>query len=119
MDYSCYVTIDNSNGKSTLNLTPPPTNKRSHYVVSPPQQIIPGQKIKFWLQDYAGIFGSEGSVTYSGGGQSLTFTYTCPTGWRDNKCSGADFYTSNDGVKWSKLNEPTPKGHPFFVRFVL
>jgi predicted phosphodiesterase len=119
MDYSCYVTIDNSNGKSTLNLTQPPTNEDGHYVVSPPQQINPGQKREFWLQDYPGPVGTEGSVTYSGGGQSLTLTYACPTGIRKNKCSGAKFYTSTDGVKWGRLNEIKGWGHPFFVKFVL
>ena len=119
MDYSCYVTIDNSQGTSTLNLTQPPTNKHGHYVVSPPQQILPGQKIKFWLQDYAGPVGSEGSVTYSGGGQSRTFTYACPFRFAFNKCSGANFYTSTDGVNWGKLNEIKRTGYPFFVNFVL
>ena len=119
MDYSCYVTIDNTKGTSTLNLTQPPTNKRGHYVVSPPQQIIPGQKIKFWLQDYAGLYGSGGSVTYSAGGRSMTFTYACPTGWNDNECSGANFYTCNDGVNWLGLNKIKTGGHPFFVKFVL
>ena len=119
MDFSCYVIIDNTEGTSTLNLTKS-NAEDGHYVVSPPQQIIPGQKIKFWLQDYAGIVGSEGSVTYSGGGRSMTFKYACPFFFlSSNKCSGADFYTSNDGVNWSKLNKPTPKGHPFFVKFVL
>jgi hypothetical protein len=118
MDYSCYVIIDNTNGTSTLNITQS-NDEDGHYVVSPPQQIIPGQKREFWLQDYPGLVGSKGSVTYSVGGHSLTLTYACPTGISKNKCSGANFYTSTDGVNWGKLNEIKGWGHPFFVKFVL
>jgi len=117
MDYSCYVIIDNTNGKSILNLTKS-NDEDGHYVVSPPQQIIPGQTREFWLQDYPGLVGSKGSVTYSGGGRSMTFKYACPFFW-DNKCSGANFYTSTDGVNWLGLNETQERGHPFFVKFVL
>lgn len=118
MDYSCYVIIDNTNGTSTLNLTQS-NDEDGHYVVSPPQQIIPGQTREFWLQDYPGLIGSKGSVTYSVGGHSLTLTYACPTGLRSNKCSGANFYTCNDGVNWLGLNKIKTSGHPFFVKFVL
>ena len=118
MDYSCYVIIDNTNGTSTLNLTQS-NDEDGHYVVSPPQQILPGQKIKFWLQDYAGLVGSEGSVTYSVGGKSMTFTYACPFRLGVNKCSGANFYTSTDGVNWLGLNKIKRTGYPFFVNFVL
>jgi len=118
MDYSCYVIIDNTKGTSTLNLTQS-NDEDGHYVVSPPQQIIPGQKREFWLQDYPGLVGSKGSVTYSGGGRSMTFRYACPFLFSPNHCSGANFYTSTDGVNWSKLNEIKTKGFPFFVKFVL
>lgn len=120
MDYSCYVIIDNTQGKSTLTLTQPATNQDGYYVVSPPQQINHGEKVKFWLQDYSGIHGTEGSAIYSqGGGKSLTFNYACPTGLLSNSCSGANFYTSNDGVNWGELNHIKKSGHPFFVKFVL
>ena len=119
MDFSCYVIIDNTNGTSTLNLTQS-NAEDGHYVVSPPKQIIPGQTIKFWLQDYAGLVGSEGSVTYSEGGSSRTFEYACPfSPFSSNKCSGANFYTSNDGVNWLGINKIQKRGHPFFVKFVL
>jgi predicted phosphodiesterase len=117
MDYSCYVTIDNSNGTSTLNLTQS-NAEDGHYVVSPPKQILPGQKIKFWLQDYAGVVGTEGSVTYSVGSKSMTFTYACPFRLAFNKCSGADFYTSTDGVNWGEINKIKRTGYPFFVNFL-
>jgi len=118
MDYSCYVIIDNTKGTSTLNLSQS-NAEDGHYVVSPPQQIIPGQKREFWLQDYPGLVGSKGSVTYSVGGPSMTFRYACPFLFSPNHCSGANFYTSTDGVNWSKLNEIKTKGFPFFVKFVL
>ena len=120
MDYSCYVSIDNTQGKSTLTLTKPATNEHGYYVVSPPQQINPGEQVKFWLQDAPGLSGTQGSAVYSQvGGNSLTFDYACPTGLSSNSCSGANFYTSNDGVNWGQLNQVKKSGHPFFVKFVL
>ncbi|MFM6059978.1 MAG: hypothetical protein ACKPBT_17900, partial [Microcystis aeruginosa] len=120
MDYSCYVSIDNTQGKSTLTLTKPATNEHGYYVVSPPQQINPGEQVKFWLQDAPGLYGTQGSAVYSQvGGNSLTFDYACPTGLSSNSCSGANFYTSNDGVNWGQLNQVKKSGHPFFVKFVL
>lgn len=116
-DFSSYIIIDNTNGRSTLSLNNS-TQTQGHYVVTPPQQILPGQQGKFWLQDYPGLVGSEGSATYLLGSQSLKLTYACPTTWV-NSCSGANFYTSNDGVNWGRLNEVKNSGHPFFVKFVL
>lgn len=123
-DYSCYIIIDNSQGSQTMTLTETTKNK-GHYVVAPPQTILPGQQGKFWLQDYPGVGkllqGSEGSVTYAVGGKFMTLTYACPVGGF-NKCSGANFFTSNDGVKWGKLNKIKEFGyplHPFFVKFVM
>ncbi|MBD2517356.1 metallophosphoesterase [Nostoc sp. FACHB-973] len=116
-DFSSYIIIDNTNGKSTLNLTNS-TKISGHYVVAPPKQISPGQQGKFWLQDYPGLVGSQGTATYSLGNQSLELTYACPTTWF-NSCSGANFYTSNDGVNWGELNQIQKSGHPFFVKFVL
>lgn len=118
MDYSCYIIVDNSNGKSPLQLTSFNASD-GHYVVSPPQQIAPGQQGRFWVQDYPGAKGSGGSVNYSTGSSTLPLTYACPLGIWPNKCSGADFYTSLDGVNWGGLNQVKRYGHPFFVRFVL
>ncbi|MEH1930587.1 metallophosphoesterase [Nostoc sp.] len=118
LDFSCYVIIDNTNGKSALNLSNS-TNSQGHYVVTLPKQIMPGQQGKFWLQDYPGLVGSEGSATYLVGSQSLELTYACPTGLSSNDCSGINFYTSNDGVNWGGLNQIKKSGHPFFVKFVL
>ena len=116
-DFSCYVIIDNTNGNLAFNLTNF-KNDDGHYVVTPPQQIIPGQQAKFWLQDYPGLVGSKGRLTYSAGNQSLELTYACPTSWF-NSCSGANFYTSNDGANWGGINEIKKSGHPFFIKFVL
>ncbi|MEH1849598.1 MAG: metallophosphoesterase [Nostoc sp.] len=118
MDFSCYVIIDNTNGNSKLDLIESKAND-GYYVVNPPKQILPGEQREFWIQDYPGLFGTKGSVTYSVNGQPLNLTYSCPTGISSNKCSGANFYTSNNGVNWVKLNEIKKSGHPFFVKFVL
>ncbi|MBD0390580.1 MAG: hypothetical protein ICV54_29805, partial [Nostoc sp. C3-bin3] len=116
-DFSCYVIIDNTNGKSALSFDSS-INIHGQYVSAPPKQIELGQQGKFWLQDYAGLVGSEGSVTYLAESQSLKLTYTCPTSWF-NSCSGANFYTSNDGINWGELNQVKERGHPFFVKFIL
>jgi len=118
MDFSCYVIIDNTNGKSKLDLIESKAND-GYYVVNPPKQILPGERREFWIQDYPGLFGTKGSVTYLVNGQSMNLTYSCPTGIFSNKCSGANFHTSNNGVNWSNLNEIKKSGHPFFVKFVL
>ncbi|MCC3506359.1 MULTISPECIES: metallophosphoesterase [unclassified Microcoleus] len=118
MDFSCYVIIDNTNGRYQLDLSTYDA-AHGHYVVTPPKGILPGETKKFWLQDYPGLVGTDGSVTYSVNGRSLHLTYSCPTGLSSNHCSGADFYTSNNGVNWGNKNEIKKSGHPFFVRFVL
>ena len=118
MDYSCYIIIDNTNGNSALDLIDSKA-KYGYYVVNPPQQILPGEIKKFWIQDNPGVSGSNGTATYSANGQTLHLSYNCPTGFFSNKCSGANFYTCNDGVNWGRLNEIKKMGHPFFVRFVL
>ncbi|MBS9395474.1 MAG: hypothetical protein HEQ29_20915 [Dolichospermum sp. LBC05a] len=118
MDYSCYIIIDNTNGNSVLDLIDSKA-KDGYYVVEPPQQILPGEIKKFWIQDDPGVSGSNGTATYSANGQTLHLSYNCPTGLSSNKCSGANFYTCNDGVNWGKSNDVKKMGHPFFVKFVL
>ncbi|MGB5771601.1 MAG: hypothetical protein WBM32_17290 [Crocosphaera sp.] len=93
----------------------------------PPEKILEGQQGKFWLQDYPGLIGTEGSVTYTithkaqdpAQDKTLTFSYTCPTAILSNDCSGSEFITSNNGVDWSGRNQIKTKGHPFFVKFIL
>jgi UDP-2,3-diacylglucosamine pyrophosphatase LpxH len=126
-DYSCYLIVDNTNGSSELQLVNYSATQ-GYYVVAPPERILPGERGRFWIQDYpAGINprnlvkGSEGKVTYSGGGRQITLTYACPVGfWNSNKCSGSNFYTSTDGRNWGNLNQIPDFGfgHPFFVRFI-
>ncbi|MBE9226578.1 metallophosphoesterase [Phormidium sp. LEGE 05292] len=118
MDYSCYIIVDNTNGKSTLNLTDF-TASNGHYVVAPPKQILPGQQGRFWVQDYPGAKGSAGTADYSTDSGTLSLNFACPLGIWPNSCSGANFYTSLDGVNWSSLNQVQRYGHPFFVKFVL
>ena len=124
-DYSCYLIVDNTNGSSELKRVNYSATQ-GYYVVAPPERILPGERGRFWIQDYpAGINpgnllkGSEGQVTYSGGGRQITLTYACPVGfWTSNQCSGTNFYTSTDGQNWGNMNQIQKLGHPFFVRFI-
>ncbi|MFM6099638.1 MAG: metallophosphoesterase [Dolichospermum sp.] len=118
MDYSCYIIIDNTKGNSALDLMDF-NAKDGYYVVEPPQQILPGEIKKFWIQDDPGLSGSKGTATYLANGQTLRLSYSCPTGISPNNCSGAKFFTCNDGVNWGKSNDVKKMGHPFFVKFVL
>ncbi|MGL5807153.1 MAG: metallophosphoesterase [Xenococcaceae cyanobacterium] len=124
-DYSSYVIIDNSNGKSDLNLKDY-GEESGIYVVVPPQKIARGEIVKFWLQDKPGICGSDGWAKYSCQGSEINLTYKCPTvtsllsfSSMNNNCSGANFYTKSAGNDWSELNKVTTSGHPFCVKFVL
>jgi hypothetical protein len=63
MDYSTYVIIDNANGSNTLNLVNYKASQ-GYYTCTPPAQIKPGGQGRFWIQAYAGLYGSSGSVTY-------------------------------------------------------
>lgn len=118
MDFSCYIIIDNTRGRSLLERSTFDA-AHGHYVVTPPERILPGETRRFWLQDYSGVYGAEGRVTYLVNGSPLNLTYSCPTGLSSNHASGANFYTSNDGVNWGTLNQIKKSGHPFFVKFVL
>jgi UDP-2,3-diacylglucosamine pyrophosphatase LpxH len=125
LDYSSYVIIDNTKGAYQLTLTNSAASDGT-YVVAPPATIAQGQSVTFWLQDDAGIFGSEGSVQYSyvdssGKSQQLNLTFGCPTGFSSNYCSGANFYCKSGSGDWGDLNDVSNAtyDHPFFVRFVL
>ncbi|QSJ16295.1 hypothetical protein JYQ62_31885 [Nostoc sp. UHCC 0702] len=121
-DFSCYVIVDNTSGTTELTRSNF-SAKHGYYVVEPPTSIPPGKKGRFWIQDYPGTVGTEGEVTYTTPtGSKFNLTYACPT-LSSNKCAGTDFYTSNDGVNWGKLNQIVDSGigrnHPFFVKFSL
>ena len=120
-DFSCYVIIDNQEGKSELRRKDFKA-EHGHYIVSPPEIIKPGETVRVWLQDYPGNFGAEGWVKYvkQDNQQEITFKYGCPfTFLSSNYCSGANFSTKSGSSNWGKLNEVTTSGHPFFVKFDL
>ena len=117
-DFSCYVIIDNSNGNSDLRRKDFQA-KHGHYIVLPPEIIKRGETVRFWLQDYPGIYGAEGSVKYvkQDNQQEIRFTYGCPF-VSSNYCSGTNFYTKSANLSWGNLNETKTSGHPFVVRFL-
>ena len=120
-DFSCYVIIDNQEGKSELRRKDFKA-EHGHYIVSPPEIIKPGETVRVWLQDYPGNFGAEGWVKYvkQDNQQEITFKYGCPfTFLSSNYCSGANFSTKSGSSNWGTLNEVTTSGHPFFVKFDL
>ncbi|NET73530.1 MAG: hypothetical protein F6K62_22105, partial [Sphaerospermopsis sp. SIO1G2] len=127
-DFSSYIVVDNTQGNSNLQLVNF-DKEDGYYIVNPPNIIRAGEKGRFWMQDYSKLMGgggTQGQVTYKKeqDGSQIDLTYACPNSfWSNNECSGANFYTSNDGVKWSNLNEVINSGigrnHPFFVRFVI
>ncbi len=119
-DFSCYVIIDNREGK--FDLTRKDYGKNDgDYPVAPPDRIKRGEQVKFWLQDPPRERGSEGWVVYQqDGGNEIKFTYECPYLFAySNSCSGANFYTKSGSSDWGGENEVAKRQHPFFVRFVL
>ncbi len=120
-DYSCYVIIDNRQGKFDLTRKDYGKN-HGDYPVAPPDRIKRGEQVKFWLQDLPGLIGSEGWVAYQqDGGNEIKFTYQCPYRYKFNSCSEgeANFYTKSGSSDWGGENEVAKLGFPFFVRFVL
>jgi UDP-2,3-diacylglucosamine pyrophosphatase LpxH len=114
-DYSCYISIFN-NSKSTI------TNqgtKETHgyYIVPPPPRIGSHERGRFWMQDYPGAQGTEGSATYinQGSRKTITFQYACPL-VLNNSCSPKPFENKSGNGSWV-ANEVVKRGHPYFVAF--
>jgi hypothetical protein len=126
LDFSCYVSIDNTNGASDLLLLGS-SAKYGSYVVSPPAWIPQGAVGRFVLQDpKPSIFGSEGTVTYSYADANLAmrtviFSYECPTGFNANKAasSQADWPCRARSGKPTGAYSATvpPGGHPLYVAY--
>ena len=122
-DFSCYVTIDNRNGDYELHRDGYAHADWGGYDHSYPAEKIGFEESSFRLNDHAGPSGSQGSVRYTytntrGVKKAFVFSYADPYSGSNN-CSGAPFYTSNDGINWSGLNEIKTSGHPFHIKFVL
>ncbi|MFZ3007341.1 MAG: metallophosphoesterase [Phenylobacterium sp.] len=117
LDFSTYVTVDNTQGTSDL-VRRAATEVHGRYVVGPPTVIPKGHVTRFWLQDNAGARGSEGVATYDrAGGPPVELRFGCPTGTVSNFAGGAAFQARVGGQDWAGPNVAPRRGHPLFVRF--
>ena len=117
LDFSTYVSVDNSQGASDLVRR---TNAEIHgrYVVGPPAVIPKGHVTRFWIQDNAGVRGSEGVVSYErAGGSTVDLHFGCPTGTASNFAGGAPFQARVGGGDWAASDVAPRRGRPLFVRF--
>ena len=119
-DFSCYITIANATSEDLTKTAE--TADTGYYVTDPPDTIPAGATARFWLQDFPGIQGAEGGTTYvpSGGGDSLGFSYGCPTGIFQNYASGGSSFVAGSGSPPASSQPPNtvpPYGHPLFVDF--
>ncbi|MEZ5177711.1 MAG: metallophosphoesterase [Acidimicrobiales bacterium] len=117
MDFSCYVTIDNTHGERDLSLERDAATYGS-FVVPPPGRIRAGEVGRFWLQDSLGPSGSSGTATYTDGTDDLTFTFACPTFGTNSAAGWHHIATRSDEGPW-RDGEVVRFGHPFFVRYEL
>jgi hypothetical protein len=116
VDMSCYVRVENMTSKPLMRAVVPAPDA-GYWVVEPPRTIPAGGRGDMWLQDRAGTEGSEGGVTYTSGGNSLEFTFACPT-TSFNAASGAgdDFVAKTGSGDWQQGSVPWT-GRPLQVRF--
>jgi UDP-2,3-diacylglucosamine pyrophosphatase LpxH len=120
MDYSCYVRITNNTNNELVKQAQ--DAQYGNYVVPPPNRIPTNTTVDIWLQDFPGIHGAEGSVTYSqaDGNGSMKFTFGCPTGIFVNYASGGAEFIAASGNPPSvdaAHNQVPATGHPLFVQF--
>lgn len=115
-DFSCYVSVENKTGQELVR--DQFNAAQGVFVVNPPEKLAVGQKAGFWIQDYAGAHGSDGTVVYkTKDGKRINLHFMCSTGVIKNSCSGAAFETKAGYSAWQ--NKITEWDHPFFVRFAL
>ena len=98
--------------------------KEGYYVVPPPASIDPGESVHFWLQDYPGSAGSDGTVTYKQDtdGRIFTLSYRCPylgIYHTENFASGGDELTTKSGGQTKFSKDIATKGFPFFVNYTV
>jgi len=121
MDYSCYLSIENDTSEGLERVEE--SVDTGFYVSHPPQTIEPGAVGRFWLQDLAGLSGSEGGTAYeSADGTRLAFSYGCPAGIFSNYASGGSSFVASSGsppLPATPSNAVPPYGHPLFVNFVV
>jgi UDP-2,3-diacylglucosamine pyrophosphatase LpxH len=121
LDYSSYVSIANHT-TGTLTLTSSSADS-GYWVSPPPASIAAGQTARFWLQDFAGLAGTEGHAAYrTSDGTSLAFLFGCPTGILPNFASGGSSFVASSTTPpaaSAPLDSVPSYGHPLFVDFTV
>jgi hypothetical protein len=125
LDFSCYVSIVNTNGASDLMLTGS-TAGPGTYVISPPAWIPQGTVGRFVIQDPKPSFdGSNGAVTYNYCDANLTprtveFSFACPV-FSSNvaeSTQGAWKLRAKSGDANGAWKTAVPSGgHPLYVSY--
>lgn len=116
------LTVDNTNNSGSLTLQ---TQTASHgsYTSQFPTVIAGGQTAESTLEANAGLYGAEGTATFSAGGGTLTLKFGNPVS-ADNYFSyqftgsGLTFgwQGSTDGKTWTPGEVPA-SGSPVYIQF--
>jgi UDP-2,3-diacylglucosamine pyrophosphatase LpxH len=118
VDYSCYVRIINK-GPQPLTLTQADA-AHGNWVVPPTQTIPAGGRGDGWLQDYAGVEGTDGTFTYKQGGATLPFSVSCPTYWWNTAAgAGGNFVARSGSGEWGPRGQVPARDRPLQVIFTV
>jgi hypothetical protein len=134
-DFSCYITIDNTQNKYPLNLGNSMEDS-GYWDPAPPQVIEPGTCINFRIHDPSGAYGSQAFCNYTStnaAAQTINFSlYFSDPYSGDNtfdvESSGSGFslntqglsgncVTGNNPSDWSGARQGSvpPSGHPVSI----
>ena len=115
-DYSCYVKINNSSTDLVLQTA---GASSGYYATKPPARIPANQTGEFWIQDFPGVVGSEGTATYISGGKPFAFSFSCPTLSSNTASGGTELLASSENPPSPNgpYNQVPSGGHPLFVEF--
>jgi UDP-2,3-diacylglucosamine pyrophosphatase LpxH len=131
LDFSCIAAVSNG-GPYALTLGDVGIIT-GDYLIPPPQTILPGEEVRFWLKDpKPSIHGAQGWVQYTyvdsnNSQHAVQFNYDCPTGFYSNSVSitpaGSpfNFYTQSGSFSssnWSRMNDVKGSGHPLYIGVV-
>ena len=127
LDFSCYVEIDNTAGRSDLVLAGHSATYGT-YLVGPPPWIPQGTVARLVLRDPKPSWhGSEGTVSYTYCDANLTMktvelSFECPVGLDPNEASSdqADWscFAKSDSAGGAWSSSVPGGGHPLFVGYV-
>jgi UDP-2,3-diacylglucosamine pyrophosphatase LpxH len=120
-DFSCYISIENRTSAALQRDGGVPTPGNGYWVVEPPGEVPPGQRVRLWLQDNPGPHGSDATVKYRSGGNRYAFGFDCPTGVWPNSASGPNnnFIARAGTGGWGSVGSVPRWGHPLQVRFTV